>query len=318
MFFDLRKEIFLYLQIHLQYFACTFLRYFSYLCYRYFIRICCRKIMKQKLLLFFGICFCNLGLAFGQFEGRSFSARSFALSSILSPLDDFASAVSNQGALGEIQQVTVGIGIANRYLTAELSDKALAVAVPVKDIGVFSAVYNHFGNELYSEQFAGLAYGRKFGKNFSVGLQFDYLFTYFQPEDLRNQNLFTFELGMQYHFTKEFWLGFHLFNPISIQRDSYEDERIPAVFQLGAGYNILQDLTAFAEVEKNIVENLSLKFGLEYRFLSILSARLAYASQPSVYSFGIGIAQEQWTIDAGFQIHSYLGFCPAISGCYKF
>ncbi len=253
-----------------------------------------------------------------QFDGSTLSGRGAALGKASATLNDFWSAMTNQAALSQQEKITVGISFCNEFLMSELSSKAIGCAIPVSKNDAFGIHYQHFGFSEYSEQKTGLAYARKFGENFSIGLQLDYLFSYINQENYLNSHYFTFECGIQYMLSKSVKFGFHAFNPISIKRSDYQDERIPAIVQIGVQYSFGEKLTGVFEIEKNIQANECLKFGLEYFFIPAICLRIGLATDPVIYSFGTGIQFGKWKLDIASAFHSILGLSPQLSAEYKF
>ncbi|TND02593.1 MAG: hypothetical protein FD123_4055 [Bacteroidetes bacterium] len=147
---------------------------------------------------------------------------------------DLWSAHNNQAGLAFIRDVEAGVFYENRFLVKALSMKAVAVAVPVKR-GTFGFEGTSFGYTQYSETKAGLSYAMPFGEKFAAAVQMDYLGTRIGENYGRNST-FTGEIGFMARPVKNLWVGGHLFNPVRSKLASFNDERIPTIFRLGANY----------------------------------------------------------------------------------
>lgn len=254
---------------------------------------------------------------FAQFEFQTMSGRGRALGGVSSTLTDFWSGISNISGLTVCESLTLGVAIQNQFLLKELSSKSIAAAFPIKKTkGVLGVNYFHSGTSIYNEQKAGLAYAQQFGKNLSIGLQLDYMFSGSTYAYYENEQFFTFELGAQYKITDEISAGFHVFNPIPTKRVDKED--IPAIIKIGFSYKIVEQLLAAIELEKNMLESQMLRVGLEYAFIKSMFVRAGISTNPTTYTFGYGLRYSGFTLDISGQVHSVLGFSPALSIYYNF
>jgi hypothetical protein len=183
--------------------------------------------------------------------------------------------------------------------------------------GVFGLNYHHFGYTAYNEQKIALAYARSLGKNFSAGLQLDYITTAL-GDIYGSKSAFTFEIGILSKPTSEMCLAFHVFNPVNAKFNDYNNEKIPSVFKLGVSYMFSEKLLFAVEAEKNINFDAVFKAGIEYKILSIAFVRLGISSETALNSFGFGLEYGQFKIDFSSSIHQTLAYSPQFSVIYKF
>src|ERR1035438_7683390 len=222
----------------------------------------------------------------GRAAGMGFTSVSIA---------DPWSVFNNPAGLSSLYKFSAGIYFENRFLMKELSLKAVYLDIPVK-AGTFGLSCQEFGFNLYNEMKVGLAYGKKLGKSFSAGVQLDYLRIHL-AEDLGTKNLFTFEIGIQYHINRNLSFGVHCYNPISVKLLSYADERIPTVINMGFAWKFSEGFVTTIEVEKDIQLKPVYKAGLEYHFVKPLFVRIGLLTNPTMFTFGFGVDFGQVRLD---------------------
>lgn len=269
-----------------------------------------------KLLLFL-VLFSFFNNLFAQFDFQTLSGRGKGLAGISVTLDDFWSEISSVGVLTTDSRFLIGISSQNNFLLKELSTHSIASVLPIKKAkGNIGVNYTFTGTSLYKEQKVGLAYGQKFGKNLSIGMQLDWLSSNSSYAHYDKENFYTFEIGARYKINDNLDAGFFFFNPIPIKRTDKED--IPSIIKLGISYQILKQLTTIAELEKNLLDTQTLRIGLEYQFMKSMFARLGVSTHPTMYSFGYGLKYQKFDLDFAAQVHSILGISPSLSVCYAF
>ena len=229
---------------------------------------------------------------------------------------DAWSAFNNQAGLAWCRNFSAGAYFENRYLIKELSLKALVVTLPVGH-GAFGITFRQFGFSLYSEMNTGFGYGMRLGKYFSAGIQVDYLRLHI-GDNYRDKNLFTFEVGMQYHSGEHLWLGFHVANPWPVKISSYTNERLPTLMRLGLCWRITEWLFSNLEVEKDLLHRPALKAGIEYSPVKLVSVRIGYLSNPTTFTFGFGLNYGNLEFDLASSYHLVLGYSPQASVSYIF
>ncbi|MCX6247926.1 MAG: hypothetical protein NTW10_09345 [Bacteroidetes bacterium] len=226
------------------------------------------------------------------------------------------SAFNNQAGLAWCRRFSAGIYFENRFLLKEVSEKALAVTLPVNK-GAFGVSFHHFGFSLYSEMNAGIAYGMRLTKNFSAGIQADYLRLHV-ADGFKDNTVFSCEIGLQFRAGEHLWLGLHMANPVPVKLSQGNGERIPAVIRFGLSWRITEGLSSEAEVEKNLVRKPSLKAGIEYRPAKPLFIRIGFLSNPATFTFGAGLELGNLHLDVASSYHMVLGYSPQVSISWLF
>jgi hypothetical protein len=231
-------------------------------------------------------------------------------------LFDGWSVFNNQAGLAWCRKFSAGAYFENRFLVKELSIKAIGAVLPVKK-GAFALSFSHFGYSLYNEIKTGLAFGMNFGNSFSAGIQIDYMRFYIGNE-YGTANLFTFEIGLQYRIKEQLCLGVHIYNPIPIKLTDDQVEWLPTVIRFGTGWQISGNLLVSAEIEKDLINKPILKAGMEYHLANPLYIRIGYLTEPSQFTFGIGLVFGKLSFDIASSYNMVLGFSPQGSLIYNF
>jgi hypothetical protein len=229
---------------------------------------------------------------------------------------DAWSAFNNQAGLAWCRNFSAGAYFENRYLLKEFSLKALAVTLPVGK-GAFGVTIRQFGFSLYSELNTGVGYGLRLSKNFSAGIQVDFMHLHV-GDNFQDKNLFTFEIGLQYHSGEHLWLGFHAANPWPVKLSSLTNERLPTLMRLGLSWRMTEGLYSNLEVEKDLLHRPALKASIEYRPVKVLTMRIGFLSNPTTFTFGFGLAFGNVEFDIASSYHLVLGYSPQASVSYIF
>jgi hypothetical protein len=243
-------------------------------------------------------------------------ARSAGVSNASVTLTDGWCTFSNQAGLGYLNSTFAGLYFENRFLVKEFSMQAVTLAIPLKP-GTIAASYRFFGYSKYYESKAGLAFGRKFSKYFSAGVQIDYLQTHI-AEGYGNYNTVVAEIGLLAKPSKNFFIGFHLFNPNRIKHKALPEETVPTIARFGLGYSFDHKALLVFETEKDLEQKPVYKGGIEIEMLRRLNLRAGYATGYEQFSFGIGYKFKRLVADIAFSHHYILGFTPHVSLAYEF
>ena len=220
-------------------------------------------------------------------------------------LNDLWSLHNNPAGFSLYKDLSIGISYENRFLLKELGYKNVGLLLPLKNC-VFGISASQFGYEHYNENIIGFALARNFGPYLKIGLKLDYIFLKFS-EDYENFSTPTFELGIQYEINENLNLGAYLFNPIHVKIRSINNSKIPIIMRLGFSYFIKDDFMITSEIEENIEENFSYRFGIEYECYKGFYIRSGFQLTPKLFTFGIGYDYQWCRIDVSGQMNQELG-----------
>ena len=242
--------------------------------------------------------------------------RSVAMGGASVALSDSWSAHNNQAGAAWLKESSASLGFQNQFLLKELMSQQLALAIALKagTIGIFMSP---FGNNQYNELKAGLSFARKFGKHFSAGVQMDYLRIHIMDE-YGSKNLFSCEIGLQYHAGQNMVIGVQIVNPVPVKITEHPPELLPSALCAGLAYKISEEFLATLEIEKDLVHRPALRAGAEYHVAKPVCARIGVSTNPVSFSFGFGLKYGKLTIDMASGYQQSLGFSPSGSICYSF
>lgn len=263
-------------------------------------------ILSSSLIL---ICSLFFQIGFSQSSWLPFaSARSEGMGGVSLFFQDANSIFSNQAGLAKVEKFQGQIGAQQRFALADLNTFNGGFAYPTKS-GTFGLSFQQFGFEAFKQQKLGIAYARKLFQNLNVGAQFDYLNT--QMAEYGNKGFVTFELGFQAFIGEEVIFAAHAFSPIRIE--ILEGEHIPSLLKAGIAYLPNEKILVGLEAEKDILTPLTMKLGIEYQIVEVLILRVGGASNPTLFSAGLGLRLKNGLqFDLGTSFHQYLGVSPSV------
>ena len=250
-----------------------------------------------------------------QIANDVIGASSTGMGGYTATLSDVWSANNNQAGLGFITDISGGLFYENRFLLKETSYRAGAFVLPVKT-GAFGLSVASFGYSAYSETKAGLSYGQRFGDNFSLGVQINYLNTKLN-QDYGSKNSLTGAIGFMAKLNKEITLGVHVYNPTRSSLAEYDTEKIPTIMKLGLDYRFSEKVMVGIETEKDLDYDAVVKAGIEYHITEIFYLRGGISTNPTMYSFGFGLQMKNFKMDISSSFHQTLGMTPGISLIYQ-
>lgn len=254
-------------------------------------------------------------LSFAGGENDPPGARSAGMANAGLHFTDIWSIYHNQAGLGSIESPTAGIFYENKFLISKFAYAGFAGAMPLGG-GTIGLSYTNFGYGAYSEGKVGMAYGMKLSRIFAVGVQLNYHNLSINTDGYGSRGAISADVGIQVNVSEQVMLAAHLSNPSRTKLDVFDDERIPTLFRFGAAYTISDDITATAEVEKDIDRKHIFRGGFEYRPVEILYLRAGASNNPGLLAFGFGLNLDMFKIDLSTSYHSILGYSPQISLTY--
>lgn len=91
-----------------------------------------------------------------------------------------------------------------------------------------------------------------------------------------------------------------------------EEEKLPAVYSAGLGYDASEDFFVSTEIEK--VEDLPLNVNasIQYKFADRFLARGGVSTASSVYFLGVGFRIQNFRFDVTASVHPQLGVTPGL------
>lgn len=222
---------------------------------------------------------------------------------------------NNPGALGKVENVSIGAAYESRFILAELQNQSLAIALPTK-LGVFSIGGFNRGTIEYRNFRTGIGYALKLAEHFSAGVQINYQGLRL-PNYYGNSNTVTGEAGVLLNISNKWDFGFAVFNLGQNKLSEFQNDRYNTTLRIGTTYKPAKIVKIIAEVWKDIDGPISFKGGIEYEPLSKFFLRLGVGNQPSALAFGFGYEWKVFKLDIATAYHQMLGWSPQLSFTYE-
>jgi hypothetical protein len=222
---------------------------------------------------------------------------------------DAFSFTANTASLAQLKNVAAGLFAERRFMLAELNSYAAVAAVPTQS-GNFALKANYSGFTDYNETQLGLAYGRKLGSKVDVGAQFNY--NGIQITGYGNAAAISFELGTILHLTERLHTGLHINNPVGGKFGKEQQEKLPAVYTIGMGYDASEKFLLSAEVQKEEDQPINVNAGFQYKIIPQLLVRAGMSSATSSAWAGVGVSLKSLRLDIVASYHPQLGVTPGL------
>lgn len=282
--------------------------YFAILGYHY-----TRLLMRHLVLLFFLLVISCI--SHSQMIKKPVAASYTGTGAYSLSQTDVFSFMANQASLAQIKDAAAGVYAERRFLLSELNNYQAAIAVPAS-LGNFGLKAGYYGFTEYNETQVGLAYARKLGNKFDLGVQFNY--NGISIAGYGNASAVSFEIGTVMHITNQLHAGIHINNPVGGKFGKSRQEKLPSVYTFGLGYDASEKFFISTEIIKEEDQPVNVNAGLQYKFIPQLLARAGVSSATSSYWFGIGVLWKNLRIDVAGSYHSQLGFTPGLLLLFKF
>ena len=216
-------------------------------------------------------------------------------------------------ALAQTTALTAGVYAERRFMLKATSLYAAAIALPTGP-GAFSVNMQRFGFTDYQEQKLGFGYGRHLGKLVDIGLQADY-FSKSIP-GYGQAGLTTFNGGVLVHISPHVHAGADVFNPVRRKLDKLGEEKMPAAYTVGAGYESTQFYIGAAVVSQSD-QHLLTKVSCEYLPVKQLALQAGIATNPQYNFAGVSLRWPHLRIDFAGSYHPQLGITPGVAIIWK-
>ena len=272
--------------------------------------------LKQTKILLYIVVGLFVQTSFAGTDNNPVGARAAGMANSAVVLKDIWSVNHNQAGVAYLTKPTVGLYFENRFLIQELSLASLAVAYPIAN-GVMSLNLTHWGFSNFNTTKIGFAFSKKFGEKISGGLQLDYFNTFLSAE-YGNRGAVVAEVGILAEPIDNLLIGAHVYNPTRAKIASYNDERLPTILNIGVGYHFSKNILLSIETEKNLIEPIIFKSGIEYMYLDKFFLRAGISTNPIFNTFGFGYIFKTVKVDLAFSRHQVLGLIPHFSVNYSF
>src|SRR5688572_30806512 len=188
---------------------------------------------------------------------------------------DVFSFLLNTASLARLKSSSVGIFSERRYLVEEMNS-VTAVAAMVIPQGKFAVKMLHSGFNLFRQTQAGLAYARKLTRDVDAGIQFSY--HGFQVAEYGSASGLSVGVGVVFHATEKLNTGIYINIPAGSRFGPGRQERWPAVYRFGVGYESSSAAFVFAEIIKEENLPVDVRIGIRYRCHPVLLVKAGVAT----------------------------------------
>jgi hypothetical protein len=262
----------------------------------------------RKIVLFFLLLFINEFIG-GQSLKSPVAAAYVGLGAYSKSHADVFSFTSNQAALAQMKAPAFGVYSERRFLLAETQLFSAVGVLPTKN-GNFGFQADYFGYKNFNESQLGIAYGRSVGKDFDLGIKFNYYS--FRIPGYQNGSVINFEIGAIAHVTEKLHAGIHFYNPVGGTISKADHDKLSAIYKFGIGYEASENFLVSAEIIK--VENMPVNVtaGVQYNFEKQFFARAGITSENGSPYAGAGVFWNNLRLDVCASFHPQLGISPGV------
>ncbi len=218
--------------------------------------------------------------------------------------NDVFSLFNNPAGLAQMNWREIGIYYSPApFGFSELANGFIAYNEPFS-FGSIAAGAMTYGFELYRENRVTAGFSYNYENRFFAGVSLNYHSV--SIKNYGNDGCFYIDLGGLLYLTDHLRWGFSVHNVNHATYGGYEDQ-VPFIFNSGASYDITDEFTLNAAVEKDIRYNASLMIGIDYDIIKYFSIRTGFSNEPSRYTAGIGIHYRFINLDYAVFTHTDLG-----------
>ncbi len=186
---------------------------------------------------------------------------------------------------------------------SELANGYIAYNEPLS-FGSAAAGAMTYGFELYRETRITAGFAYNYENKFFAGVSLNYHTV--SIKNYGSAGCFYADIGGLLYLTDYFRWGFNVHNINHASYNDYEDQ-VPVIFNSGASYDITDEFTLNAAIEKDIRYNASVMIGIDYDIIKYFSLRTGFSNEPSRFTAGIGINYRFLNLDYAVFTHNDLG-----------
>lgn len=269
----------------------------------------------KKYFLLTVLWLCNVWPLIAQTLHKPIGANYSVIAAYSPEQADIFSFTSNPAALAQFKISAAGIYAERRYLLNELNNY-MTVAGITTPSGNFALQAGYYGFTAYNESQLGLAYGRKLNDKAAIGARFNYYGI--RIAGYGNASAIGFELGTMLYITDQLRTGVHVTNPVGGKFGIAYQEKVPAIWTAGFGYEPSEKVLLFAEAEKEEDRPVNINAGLQYKIIPQLLLRGGLATSIPFAWLGVGLLWRNARLDIITNYHPQLGITPALQWIFHF
>ena len=219
------------------------------------------------------------------------------------------------GIAGKTQRIQAGIFGENRYLLKELSEQGFAISTGIGK-GTLGLSYRSYGFDSFKESGAAISYAMILSEKLKAAIQLRYSTVTF-GDIYGRAAVMSGSAGILYDVTQKLTIGAHLEDPTRPYLSEAQNVRRSVRYRITPAYHFSDKVYISAEIRKAADTPVSLRFGVEYKFLSSATVRGGFIADTGAFTFGFGWCNKTIHIDAAAGYLPNLGLVPQMSLTYS-
>lgn len=231
-------------------------------------------------------------------------------------VSDVWSIQANPAAGQDLRSAIIAISYLKHFFSNEISSQAFAAVLPFNN-NLIATSFQVYGFSEYKESTIGFGYAKKFGPDFSVGLNANY--HQLKIAGYGHVTGFSLDVGVCYKLLKEVAVGASIIN---IAQQQYTNEalksNIPTVFSVGSSYQPTEKVLVAATISKILKQSVDASIGIDYKFARAFSLRGGISISPFKQYGGFGLNYKQFLLDMATVYDPNLGYSPQMGISYAF
>lgn len=250
---------------------------------------------------------------FSQDGNYNSGARAISMGNASVALKDPFSIFNNVGAMGSNKASAALISYHHRYQMQEFRSVTAGYVHNANNMNFGLSIFQ-FGDQLFSENKIGLAYGHKI--NFiSLGVQVNRV--QYNIEGFGTTSAYVLELGGLITLSPQLNFGAHIFNLNQANLAEESNEKIPTVMKAGFTYLPGQSFIFSLQITHDIDYKPNLQAGMEYAIIPELKFRTGISTHPFVNHLGLGFSPKKFDLDYSLVNNNRLGVSHQLSLSFR-
>ena len=266
-----------------------------------------REIVRQRILV--AVCLFVFGFVQGQYSPGFAGLLSDGYSG---GQKNPVSSTGNPAVLAAYSSVNLALFSERLFLLPDLNHVILAAGMKLQS-GYVGVQMDYRGGPDYNETAAGFAYARNLGKKLDAGLRFNYYSR--KVNGYGGNAAVAVEIGTMFHLTSNLHAGLYASNPVGGKWKN-TNEKIPAVYTMGFGYDASEKCFISFESVKVAGETVQVNASLKYTFIEDCFVRTAIQSGTDGLAAGLGYRFNSLQLEVIVSSHNRLGITPGICVSY--
>lgn len=215
---------------------------------------------------------------------------------------------ANVASLAGLQRGGIGAYAERRFMQDNMNFYSLSAAFKTGS-GAFGLYGTYFGFSQSNNNQLSLAYARKVAQKVEVGAAFHYHLLN-QASVYGNASAITGSVAVRMYLSEKITAGVQVYNPVRAAWSKLPDEKLPARYSFGLGYDASDKFFISAEIEKEENQDLNVLTSFQYIVVPQVFVRAGISTLSSNYFAGVGLRLKDFRFDVSMAYHPRLGVSP--------